>query len=165
MKEGMLWRAWHVSHTAVMHPCLSAEVSHIQLSSGYATDISRYLSSALETHSRPASSDGSRPHRVCCVHGSQRGSTRWGAHVCLSLFPFHSAAQPSQNCKLPLLPSEPYPSTNSSTPYGSLLPAVIYVWLLTAFLHFCDTSKCLALLHTQSRLRPVLLLVSHHLDL
>lgn len=56
----MLWRSCHVSHIIVMHPCLSAVVSHIQLSYGYAADIVRCLSSAWETHSYAASSDGSR---------------------------------------------------------------------------------------------------------
>lgn len=124
------------------------------------------VSAVPRKHSHTPSSDGPRPGRtVCCVYGSQSGSARWGAHVCLSLFPFHSEAQPSETCKLPLLPSELYPSTNRSTPYGFLLPVVIYVWLLTEFLDLCDTSKYLGLLHTQSQLRPVILLVSHNLDL
>lgn len=54
------------SHTAVTQPCISAEVSHTQLSSAHSAHIRRCLSRAQDTDCHSASSDGSRPHCVCC---------------------------------------------------------------------------------------------------
>lgn len=50
-----------------MHPCLSAEVSHIQLSYRYAADIIKCPSSAQETHSHAALSEGSGQRKVPAV--------------------------------------------------------------------------------------------------
>lgn len=149
--EGMA-RISRSSHTSL----LSAELSRIQLSSGYATDISSCLSSAQGTHSHTGPSDGPRPHHVCCVCEVKVAEQGEGSPP-LPFSPFHSAAQPSEHCKCPLLPSELHPSANRNSPCGFLLPVVIQVWLLTWFLYLCDTSKCSSLPHTQAQLRPVII--------
>lgn len=73
-----------------MHPCLSAEVSHIQLSYRYAADIVRCPSSAQETHSHAALSEGSGQRKVPAVAVEVKAAAQGERLTCLSHFSFSS---------------------------------------------------------------------------